>query len=306
MNQPEIDLGKYWRRISNNSSLLPKDLDWFDHSSAKSYDEFADTTSTAQLHPLKFTENLAKLAESKGARIIYGTVEHINCSNINDTSASSAPLAASDDLTQKKVVSVTYVDKITSQPFTIEASTVVLAAGPWSSALLPKIGMRPLRAHSVTIKLQRPVSPYCLFSDIQATSTSKPISLEIYGRPNNEVYICSRGDLGIPLPHPANAVEVSSDTCQDIINAAKSVSEELRKGQVTGRRACYLPVLDGSSNNDPVIGNSELEGLVLATGHSCWGISNAPGTGKAISELILEGRISCMDTATLELARTIR
>ena len=243
---------------------------------------------------------MARLAEQRGASIIIGRVEHINCCNIDGISENASALAASDDLTQKKVVSITYIDKATSRQHTLPATTVVLAAGPWTPTLLPNIQIHPLRAHSVTIKLQRPVSPYCLFSDIHPTAGAKPISLEIYPRLNNEVYICSQGDLDTPLPPPGNAVEVSSDSCQDIINAARSVSDELRNGQVTGRRACYLPVLDIGANNVPLVGHTELAGLVLATGHSCWGISNAPGTGKAISELIFDGQMSCRDAASLD------
>ena len=79
-----------------------------------------------------------------------------------------------------------------------------------------------------------------------------------------------------------------------------SVSDKLRNGKVTGRRACYLPTLNIGARSDPLVGQTELAGLVLATGHSCWGISNAPATGKAISELIIDGKVSCMDVASLD------
>ena len=308
-SQPTIDLGKWWARDPKTSSVLPDDLDWFDYKSAQAYEEFADTSSTAQVHPFQFTNSMARLAEQRGARIIAGKVEHINCCNANSVSENTSPLTSFDDLTQKKVVSVTYVDKITLEQHTLPATTVVLAAGPWTPTLLPKVRIHPLRAHSVTFKLKRPVSAYCLFSDIRlhdarpTTGAAKPISLEIYARPNNEVYICGQGDLEVPLPPPGNAVEVSADSCQDIINAVMSVSDELRNGQVTGRRACYLPTLDIGASSDPLVGHTELAGLVLATGHSCWGISNAPATGKAISELIIEGKVSCMDMANLDPRR---
>ena len=308
-NHPTIDLGKWWARDQKKSSVLPDDLDWFDYKSAQAYEEFADTSSTAQVHPFQFTNSMARLAEQRGARIIMGKVEHLNCCNANGVSENSSPLTSFDDLTQKRVASVTYVDKTTSEQHTLPATTVVLAAGPWTPSLFPKVRIHPLRAHSVSIKLQRPVSAYCLFSDIrlgdsrQAFGAAKPISLEIYARPNNEVYICGQGDLDIPLPAPGNAVEISSDSCHDIINAAMSVSEELRNGKVTGRRACYLPTLDVGASSDPLVGHTELAGLVLATGHSCWGISNAPATGKAVSELILDGKVSCMDVASLDPRR---
>ncbi|CZR68178.1 uncharacterized protein PAC_18077 [Phialocephala subalpina] len=308
-SHPNIDLGKWWAGDPKKSSVLPHDLDWFDHKSAQTYEEFADTSSTAQVHPFQFTNSMARLAEQSGARIIMGKVEHINCCNADGASESTSPLTSFDDLTQKKVVSVTYVDKITLEQHILPATTVVLAAGPWTPTLFPRVRIHPLRAHSVTIKLKRPVSAYCLFSDIRLSDSrptvgaAKPISLEIYARPNNEVYICGQGDLDIPLPPPGNAVEISPDTCHDIINAAMSVSDELRNGKVTGRRACYLPTLDVGASSDPLVGHTELAGLVLATGHSCWGISNAPATGKAISELIIDGKVSCMDVASLDPRR---
>jgi glycine/D-amino acid oxidase-like deaminating enzyme len=307
-NQPTIELGKWWARDLKKKSVLPHDLDWFDYQSAQAYEEFADTSSTAQVHPFQFTTSMARLAEQRGARIIQGTVQHIDCC---DASEKISPLTAFDDLTQKRVVSVTYVDKTTSVQHTLPATTVVLAAGPWTPTLLPKVRIQPLRAHSVTIKLKRPVSAYCLFSDIRlsrsrtTTAATKSISLEIYSRPNNEVYVCGQGDLNIPLPPPGNAAEVSAESCQDIINAVASVSEELRNGHVTGRRACYLPTLDVGASSDPLVGQTGLAGLILATGHSCWGISNAPATGKVVSELIMDGKVSCMDVANLDPKRIL-
>lgn len=306
-----IKLGKWWSRDQRNAPVLPDDLNWFNYASVQGYEEFADTSSTAQVYPLQFTNSIAKLAEQSGARIIIGNVEHINCADVDGTPENASPLTSFEDLTQKKVVSVTYVDKTTSKKSTLPTTTVVLAAGPWTPTLLPKVRIHPLRAHSVTVKLKTPVSAYCLFSDIRLNDSTglstnadapstKTISLEIYARPNNEVYICSQGDFDIPLPPPTNAVEVSSESCQEIISAATSVSDQLRNGQVTGRRACYLPMMDVGGSSDPLIGRTELRGLLLAAGHSGWGISNAPATGKIISELIFDGEVSCTEAGDLD------
>jgi glycine/D-amino acid oxidase-like deaminating enzyme len=309
-----IQLGKWWRRDQMSGSVLPDDLDWFKEDSAQSYEEFADTSSTAQVHPFQFTANIAKLAEQAGARIVIGTVEHVNCSDRESTSGDSAPLAACRDWSQKKVVSITYTDKVTTERRTIPAAAVVLAAGPWTPTLLPQLRMSPLRAHSISIKVKRPVSAYCLFTEItfrvpsqpathgelSKSSSAKTVSPEIYSRPNNEVYICSQGDLNVPLPHPTEVVAVSARSCQEIIDAAASVSDDLASGHVTGRRACYLPTIEAGVTKDPLVGYSGLEGLLLATGHSCWGISNAPGTGKVISELIFDGEAHCIPVGNLD------
>jgi glycine/D-amino acid oxidase-like deaminating enzyme len=65
-------------------------------------------------------------------------------------------------------------------------------------------------------------------------------------------------------------------------------------------QACYRPVIrDGL----PLIGKiAGIAGAFVATGHSVWGILNAPATGEAIAELITEGR-STLDLAPFDPKR---
>merc|ERR1712098_726500 len=118
---------------------------------------------------------MAKLAEQSGARIIMGKVECVNCCNADGSSESPSPLTSFDNLSQRKVVSITYVNEMTLEQHTLPATTAVLAAGPWTPTLFPKVRVHPLRAHSVTLKLQRPVSAYCLFSDIRLGDLDRPL-----------------------------------------------------------------------------------------------------------------------------------
>lgn len=65
--------------------------------------------------------------------------------------------------------------------------------------------------------------------------------------------------------------------------------------QVTAQ-ACYLPVsTDGLPLIGEIKGSERGEGAYVAAGHSCWGILNAPATGKGIVELILVGRSTTVD-----------
>jgi glycine/D-amino acid oxidase-like deaminating enzyme len=309
-----IELGKWWKPEQRGASVLPDDLNWFKPECLQSYEEFADSISTAQLHPYQFTLAISKLAEQAGARVIFGTVDHINCSNSSGTHEDSTPLPACQDWLQKRISSVTYTNKASGQQQTLPATIAILAAGPWTPNLLPKLRMSPLRAHSITVKVNKPLSAYCLFTEIAIKMPLHPdpkkpsskllprktFSIEIYSRPNNEVYICSQGDLNVSLPAPTEIAPVSELSCRDVIDAVASISDELRNGQVTGKRACYLPVIDASVSEGPLVGETGLEGLLLATAHSCWGILNAPATGKAISELVFDGEISCMHAENLD------
>lgn len=56
----------------------------------------------------------------------------------------------------------------------------------------------------------------------------------------------------------------------------------------------------------PVIG--ELlgsKGCYVATGHSYWGILNAPVTGAAVAELVLDGRATIVDLTQFSPARFV-
>jgi len=317
-----ISLGKrkYQKRDSKNlpSMDLPDDLDWFRSECVESYEDISTTSATAQVNPYQFTTAMARLAEEHGAKIILGSVDEIGYTNHDDQPSPERSGADGADgtatipeaaLRGKRVQSVTYTDKATSESRSLPANIVVLATGPWTPVLFPSAPISALRAHSVTIRPMRPVSAYCLFSEISvplsptdddAVETTKIMSPEIYSRPNNEVYVCGAGDNDVPLPANTDEVEVSKENCQSIVDAVTGVSDELRDGIVTSRRACYLPTVDVGGSGGPLIGQTGVSGLLMATGHSCWGIHNAPATGKLISEIIFDGEAISTDITALD------
>ncbi|KAI4142542.1 MAG: hypothetical protein LQ340_007310, partial [Diploschistes diacapsis] len=187
-----------------------------------------DPSTTAQVHPYHFTTSMASLAAEKGARILTrAPVSSINYSSSPSNSA---------------VESVTYIDPSTSQPTTLAATDIVLAAGPWTQNLLPSAPISGLRAHSVTIRPAKPISAFAVFTDIAlpVPSTSdrtqkqnrKHVTPEIYARPNDEAYACGEGDTLVPLPKTSEDVETDLQRCQDIIDHVSSISDELRDGEV--------------------------------------------------------------------------
>ena len=273
---------------------IPKDLDWFAPESVQDYDEMGGPDTTAQVHPYQFTRSMATLAEEKGVKVILGSATSIN--NSSDA-----------------INSVTYTDKATSQTHTIPATDVIISAGPWTQSIYPPAPISALRAHSVTIRPSRPVSAYALFTEItlprdfgrtnESTRSkrahTKHVTPEIYARPNNEVYACGEGDTFVPLPETTADVETDDARCQDIIDYVSSISDEMRDGEVTARQACYLPNVQAASGG-PLIGETGVKGLLLAAGHTCWGIQNGPGTGKLISEFVFDGRAKSASVGNLD------
>lgn len=279
---------------------VPVDLDWVDADTLRSYDEMGDPSTTAQVHPFQFTTSMADLAASKGASIRVGAA----VSRIEYTPDGSA------------VSGVTYTDKNdNNREVTLPATDIVISAGPWTQNVYPSAPISALRAHSVTIRPSRPVSAYALFTQIKlpagfaqtdeskrgkGRSWEEVVTPEIYARPKNEVYACGEGDREVPLPASSDLVEVDEQRCQDIVNYVASVSDELRDGEVTARQACYLPNVNASGSGGPLIGETGVQGLLMAAGHTCWGIQNGPGTGKLISEFVFDGKAKSAKIGALD------
>ncbi|KZT43391.1 FAD dependent oxidoreductase [Sistotremastrum suecicum HHB10207 ss-3] len=259
--------------LSGSTKGLPRDLDWVKSDLTDSYAPMARHGETAQVHPYLFTNSMIELAQEKGVKVVYGKATSIGY--------------ASDGA----VESVTYIQD--SESHTIPTTDVIVSAGPWTSTVLPQVPISGTRAHSITIRPSRPVSAYALFTEIQLPDSAQAVTPEIYARPNNEVYACSPGD-GKPMPESTKLVEVDEKVCEALFAQVASISDELRKGEVTAKQACYLPNVNSGPQGHPIIGSVRgSKGLVIAAGHTCWGICNAPGTAKAVSELVMDGKITC-------------
>jgi glycine/D-amino acid oxidase-like deaminating enzyme len=272
---------------------IPKDLDWFVPENIRSYEEMGTPETTAQVHPKLFTESMAELAQEKGAKIILGRVTDI-------------------DYMTGEAKAVTYEDQASGKMETIPATDVIVSAGPWSRHVLPEAPIDAMRAHSVTIKAD--VSPYAIFSEITLPTDfgrtnesekgrrrrhDKIVSPEMYARPNGEVYACGEGDSLIPLPKTSDLVQCDEDRCQDIIDYCAAISDEMRDGEVLVKQACYLPSVSGGMGG-PLIGETGVKGLLIATGHTCWGIQNGPATGKLMSEFVFDGKAKSAKIASLD------
>lgn len=268
---------------------LPEDLDWVVPELVRAYEPMAASGETAQVHPYRFTMSMMRLAEEAGAKVVLGRATQIQYS----------AAAAADG---GRATGVTYLDKETKAEHTLLATHVVITAGPWTARVLPSAPIQGQRAHSITITPAKPVSAYCLFTEITTAGSGRSMSRaapEMYARPNNEVYICGEGDREVALPETAADVMVDQERCEALVKHSASVSDHLRYGEVTVRQACYLPVVSGGGNG-PLIGETGTNGLLLAAGHTCWGINNGPATGKIMSEFVFDGKATSANVKSLD------
>jgi glycine/D-amino acid oxidase-like deaminating enzyme len=76
------------------------------------------------------------------------------------------------------------------------------------------------------------------------------------------------------------------------------LSPILATSRIIARQACYRPV---TQDGLPLIGAVQgLQGAFIATGHSVWGILNAPATGEAMADLIIEGSAKTVDLSPFD------
>ena len=126
------------------------------------------------------------------------------------------------------------------------------------------------------------------------------MSPEVFPRSDGTTYVCGiSSESQVPVdpaevvPDPG-AIEPLHDLCVEL-------SPVLARSSVLVRQACFRPV---TSDGLPLIGPiSDVKGAYVATGHSVWGILNAPATGEAMAELILDGMASTLDLAAFAPGR---
>jgi glycine/D-amino acid oxidase-like deaminating enzyme len=232
--------------------------------------------TTAQLHPARFTAALMDTAVARGARLVRGVVEGV----LRDGGAARGAIVDGAPL---------------------EGDAVVLAMGPWTGQAaaglhLPRI--YGLKGHSVTLAAGD-VPAHALFVDYRLAD-GRRLEPEIFPRPDGEVYVCGMADP-TPLPESPEDVLVSTEACAGLARAAGRVSTRLAAAPVVRSQACYRPVTDdGLPLIGPVPGAA---GAFVATGHGPWGMLNAPATGQALAELIVEGAASSVDLRPFAPAR---
>lgn len=278
------------RLSKTKKNNLPDDLNWISNDLITKCANLGGTDTTAQVHPYKFTTFILKKAieDSKGSLdLIIGKVNQIIFS-----------------MESGKAIGVNYtptsLKSDNQEEIKLFSNQIVLSVGPWTSKILPDCPISGLRAHSITIAPfeNQPVSPYAIFTEFK-TGPYSYISPEIYAR-QDEVYVCGEGDSAVDVPETTEDVEVVKSKCDELFKQVSKISPNLKKGQVLKKQACYLPVLDVPSSSGPLIGETNVENLFLASGHSCWGINNAPATGKVMSEILLDGEAKSADILSLD------
>jgi glycine/D-amino acid oxidase-like deaminating enzyme len=158
-----------------------------------------------------------------------------------------------------------------------------------------------LKGHSITLRPSAPIPAQALFVTYVA-ETGEQLEPEVYPRPDGEVYLCALSDMS-PLPASPELVQPRPEAGSILQRIARTLSSALTGLQPQRVQACYRPVTEDGL---PFLGQVPgVAGAYVATGHSCWGILNAPASGLAMTELIVDGAARSVDLTPFDPQRAL-
>jgi glycine/D-amino acid oxidase-like deaminating enzyme len=235
--------------------------------------------TTAQVIPAAFAAALMRAAQANGAQFRLGRVTGI-----------------ARQAGRSRVRGVEVDGEV------IEGDAVVIAMGPWSilaAAWLPLPPVFGLKGHSLVFNTGTRVPGEALFLEYRARN-GEAHSPEVFPRPDGTTYVCA---ISSESPLPVDPAEVAPDpgAIERLQAICSRLSLAFGEAAVRASQACYRPV---TRDGLPLIGRiAGPAGAYVATGHSVWGILNAPATGEAMAELILDGEARTVDLSQFDPQR---
>lgn len=237
--------------------------------------------ATAQVTPSELTRKLTSKAVELGAEVLIGGVKDVLLEN-------------------NKVTGVRLLDGSV-----IETDKVAITLGPWSGVYVEDwfgipLPMDGIKSTSIVFNDKEAIrkEPFACFCEEDDNSCH----LEIYPRPNGDVYICGiggsdyvRGDRLRSNGDCESAELIRPDPTRVAAAMASlgSMSSVFGTTAPEVTQACMRPCTPDAL---PVMGSIPgVTGAYVSTGHNCWGILWAPVSGLCMSELIVDGHCRTVD-----------
>ena len=259
----------------------PAALDWLAAGTVISQ-RLGKPDTTAIVHPRKFTMAMMRAAQKHGAQVRVGQVTGL--------------VRPGDEPAVKGAI----VDG--AEGSAIEADATVIAMGPWSilaTEWLPLPAVFGQQSPSLVYDTGTDVPADALFLEYRDES-GEDVSVEVFPRADGSTHVCAfSGDAPLPLDPARVAPE------PDVIERLRAVCERLSpafsRDRIVAKQACFRPI---TQDYVPLIGRvPRVAGAYVATGHNVWGILNAPATGEAMAELIVDGKAHTVDLSPFDPAR---
>jgi len=239
--------------------------------------QLGSVSTTAQVHPAAFTSAMMRAAEKRGAELRLGQATGL--------------LRRGGNVTGVRL-----------EGEALEGDAVVIAMGPWSvlaAGWLPLPPVYGLKGHSLVFETGAALPPEALFLEY-AEPAGSMLSPEVFPRADGTTYVCGISSES-PVPVDPGRVAPDNGAADRLRTLCALVSPVLARSRVLASQACYRPV---TGDGLPLIGAvPDAKDAYVATGHSVWGILNAPATGEAMAELILDGKARAVDLSPFDPTR---
>lgn len=226
--------------------------------------------TTALVEPRAFTTGLMHAAEKHGAVLRHGTVVEL----VRHKGGAVAVALQDGEI--------------------VEGDAVVIAMGPWSilaTRWLPLPAVFGFKGHSLVFQTGAAIPAEALFLEYQE-ATGEVLTPELFPRADGTTWVCAVSSTA-PLPADPASVAPDEGAHARLEAMCRKVSPTLADAPITAWQACFRPVTEDGL---PLMGRvPTVEGAYVATGHSVWGMLNAPATGEAMAELILDGAARHID-----------
>ena len=268
--------GRIGGQTANKTAGRLSRLSWLNESVAITGQLGAPQT-TALVEPRAFTTGLMRAAEELGAELRHGTVTGL----VRSPTGRIGGVALEGGET-------------------VEGDAVVIAMGPWSNMGSNFDGLPPvygLKGHSLVFRTGDAIPAEALFLEYREAS-GEVLTPEIFPRADGTVWACAISSAAA-LPRDPARVAADDGAHARLGALCRSLAPALADAPIVARQACFRPVTEDGL---PLIGYvpgvaGVYDNVYVATGHSVWGMLNAPATGEAMAELILDGAARHVDLA---------
>ena len=190
------------------------------------------------------------------------------------------------------------VCSIVTDSETIECKSVVLCTGAWAKEL------------AATAGIDLPVEPQRRQIVWARTSEQLPPDLPMVIDMSNGFHFRpaknSTDEVLFAYADPDEITSFSTDFddsfIEKVYEKARHRAPFLAETTVV-RDKCRAGLYENSPDHHAILGGCDVEGLYFANGFSGHGVMHSPATGRALAEIILDGKASFLDVSSLELDR---
>lgn len=180
----------------------------------------------------------------------------------------------------------------------VECESVVLCTGAWAREL------------AATAGIDLPVQPQRRQIVWARSHETLPVNLPMVIDIGNGFHFrpARNSTHELLLAYPDPEVKPSFNTAFDesfiekVMERAWQRAPFLRETDVVSEK-CRAGLYENTPDHHAILGGCEIEGLYFANGFSGHGVMHSPATGRALSEIILDGESGFLDTSCLRLDR---